>query len=107
MISAYLVDDITIIKSGGTDSWNEPLASSEKAVKGLINYKTKLVRNLKGEEVVSTASVLFHEDINTALGRALSYEDLLKFDGIEHVIIKVGKPKTMGFSGLHFEVDVE
>jgi len=95
MISAYLVDSITIIKHGGVDSWNEPLAPANINVKGKTIYKTKLIRNMAGEEVVSSAMVYL-------LDRELTHEDKLKFDGIEHVILRIDKPKS--FSNPHLEV---
>lgn len=112
MISAYCIDDITIIRHGGYDSWNEPLAPTDIDVKGKIEYKTRLVRDLKGEGVVAgtagaiTASVMvrFPGSIDTELGRSLIHEDRLKFDGIEHAILKIEKPKA--FSNPIYEVYV-
>jgi len=95
MISAYLVDDITILKYGGEDSWGEPLAPASINVKGKIIYKTRLIRNMAGEEVVSSAMVYL-------LDRALTHEDRLKFDGVEHTILRIDKPKA--FSNPHLEV---
>jgi len=93
-MTAYMVDDITIIRYAGYDSWNEPLATTPFDVKGKIEYKTRLVRNLEGEEVVSSATVLFPESIDVDLGRSLIHEDRLEFDGVEHTIIGIGKPKA-------------
>jgi len=95
LISAYLVDDITIIKHGGVDSWGEPLTPANIGVKGKIIYKTKLIRNIAGEEVVSSAMVYL-------LDRELTHEDRLKFDGVEHVILRIDKPKA--FSNPHLEI---
>jgi len=50
---------------------------------------------MAGEEVVSSAMVYL-------LDRALTHEDRLKFDGIEHVILRIDKPKA--FSNPHLEV---
>lgn len=91
---AYMTDDITIIKYGGEDSWNEPLATTEIDVKGKIEYKTRLVRNVAGEEVVSSAKILLPEKIDAVMYRDLMHEDVLKFDGIKHAIIAIGKPKA-------------
>lgn len=112
MISAYCVDDITIIRYGGYDSWNEPLATTDIDVKGKIEYKTRLVRDITGEGVVagtagaamSSAMVRFPESIDSDLGRGLSHEDRLKFDGVEHAILKIDKPKA--FSSPIYEVYV-
>ena len=105
MINAYVVDPITIVRSGGYDSWGEPLASANILTNGKIEYKTRMVRNLEGEEVVSSAMVYLHE-INTVvlLARDLTHEDMLTFDGVKHAIIRVDKPKA--FSNPHYEVYV-
>jgi len=102
MISAYCVDDITVVRYGGYDSWNQPLATTDVDVKGKIEYKTRLVRDLEGEEVVSSAMVRFPESIDTDLGRALIHEDMLKFGGVEHAILRIDKPKA--FSNPIYEV---
>ena len=73
---------------------------------------TKLLSGLKGEEVVagtrgmmmSSAMVLLPISIEIALDRALRYEDRLKYDDIEHAILKIDKPKA--FSNPHYEVYV-
>lgn len=114
MIDAYLVDPITIIKAGGAPTWGEPAATTEVDVMGKIEYKTRLIRELGGEQVTAgtigaiTASVmvLLPESIesDSYLGRTLSHEDKLKFNSIEHVILKIDKPKA--FSDPHYEVYV-
>jgi len=95
MISAYLVDSIIIMKSGGVDEWGEPLPPTETSVKGRIEYKTKLIRDIAGEEVVSSAMVYFED-------RDLDHEDKLKFNDVEHVILRIDKPKAC--STPHLEV---
>ena len=104
MIYAYLVDDITIKRSGGYDSWQEPLASTNLATKGKVEYKTKLVKNLQGEDVISNALVYLHgSKTEKLLDRELTHEDRLIF-AVEHVIIRIDKPKA--FSSPHYEVYV-
>ena len=115
MIDAYLVDPITIIRAGDADPiWGEPAETTRKDVMGKIEYKTKLLSDLTGEQVVagtkgaamSSAMVLLPESIegDSYLGRALSHRDKLKFNSIEHVILKIDKPKA--FSAPHYEVHV-
>jgi len=114
MIDAYLVDSIIIIKAGGAPTWGEPAGTTEVEVMGKIEYKTKLIADLTGEQVVagtkgaamSSAMVLLPESIegDSYLTRALSHEDKLKFNGIEHVILKIDKPKA--FDNPHYEVYV-
>jgi len=114
MIEPYLVDEITIIKAGGDPTWGEPADTTEVDVMGKIEYKTKLLTDLTGEQVVagtrgamvSSVMVLLSASIETDayLGRALSHRDKLKFNSIEHVILKIDKPKA--FSNPHYEVYV-
>lgn len=114
MIDAYFVDPITIIKAGGAPTWGEPAATSTVDVMGKIEYKTRLIRNLTGEQVVagtigaitSSVTILLSASIETDayLGRALSHEDKLKFNSIEHVILEIETPKA--FSDPHYEVHV-
>ena len=106
MINAYLTDSITIVRNNGYDSWNKSLGTTDIAVKGRIEYRTRLVKDVKGEEVVSMATVLLHESINISVGRSLTHEDWLTFGSIRHAVINVGQPKSLGFSGLFYEVYV-
>lgn len=94
MSGAYDTDEIIIIQKGGFDSWNEPIAAPDIKVKGKIEYKTKLVRDLKGEEVISSAQIYLPESIDIALQRDLTHTDKLKFDGVKHSIINMSKPKA-------------
>ena len=114
MIDAYLVDAIRIIKAGGAPTWGEPAGTTNVDVVGKIEYKTKLLSSLTGEQVVAgtkgaamaSAMVLLPESIegDLYLNRALSHEDKLKFNNIEHVILKIDKPKA--FDNPHYEVYV-
>jgi len=112
MISAYCIDDVTIIRYGGYDSWNQPLAPTEIHVKGKVEYRTKLISSLKGESVVAgtagaamaAAIVRLPESIDADLGRDLNHEDILKFDGVEHAVLRIDKPKA--FSNPIYEVYV-
>ena len=123
MINAYAVDDITILQWNGNDSWGEPESGTMVNVKGYIEWKTRLIRNAKGEEVVSTLMVyLPKRKTDNALGRPLMHEDRIIVDaagalygiakyGVVHygtiqltdrAIIDIREPKA--FSGPHYEV---
>lgn len=91
---SYMVDDITIVKYAGDDEWQEPDPSSDVSVKGRWEYKTHLVKNIEGEEVVSSATVLLPESVDVDLARALTHEDMLTFDGVEHAIVAIETPKA-------------
>jgi hypothetical protein len=106
MINAYMVDPLTIVKWNGNDTWGEPLSGSFVDVKGYIEWKTRLVRNLQGEEVVSGVTVMLHKKIDKAayLGRALCHEDRIQIGGedFDRAIIEIRAPKD--FSHPHYEV---
>lgn len=103
MISAYLVDRVNIIQWNGFDSLNRPLATTTIAVRGYVEWKTNLVRDIRGEEVVSPIKVYLHmKRTDKALGRALRHEDRLSIDGRERSIISINEPKAFGHP--HYEV---
>jgi len=114
IIDPYLIDPITIIKAGGAPTWGEPADTTEVDVMGKIEYKTRLIRNLTGEQVTagtigaitSSVTILLSANIETDayLGRALSHRDKLKFNSIEHVILEIETPKA--FDDPHYEVHV-
>ena len=105
MIGAYMVDDFIIYKWNGADKWGEPIAPTLIDVKGYIKYKMRLVRDIKGEEVVSIAMVYFLKvDIDALLGRALLHLDRIQIstESYDHAIIQIDTPKA--FSDPHYEV---
>ena len=104
MIGAYCVDEITILKWNGADEWNEPLSGTAITVKGYVEWKTRLVRDIKGEERVSSVTVTMPKKIDARLGGSLSHEDRLVIgaEGLERAIISIQQPKA--FSGPHYEV---
>jgi len=108
MINAYMVDPLTIIKWMGQDDWGEPLSGAMVEVKGYVEYKTRLVRNVQGEQVVSSVTVMLPKKIDGAgyLGRALCHEDRIQIGGedFNRAIIAIHTPKA--FSGPHYEVSL-
>jgi len=117
MTSSYFVDDIIIIEWAGVDIYNEPdpLPLNEHKVKGKIEYKTRLLSGLSGQEVtagtkgaiVSSVTVLLGESIDEVLGRELQHEDRIKFNKIEHTILKIDRPKAFtGYFVFKYEVYV-
>ena len=108
MINAYMVDPITIIKWNGEDTWGEPLSGSMIEIKGYVEYKTKLVRNIHGEEVVSSVTVMLPKKIDgiSYLGRVLCHEDRIQIntESFNRAIIAIHTPKA--FSNPHYEVSL-
>ena len=102
-INAYCVDEVTILKWNGADENNEPLSGDIITVKGYVEWKTRLVRNIKGEEVASTVTIMMPKKIDTELGRELVHEDRLIVGGsFERAIIAITQPKAFSFP--HYEV---
>lgn len=106
MIDAYLVDDFIFYAHRGHDKYGEPLVPEFDVynIKGKIDYKTRLVRNIKGEEVISTALVYLSFKLVGTIGRHLTHEDRIQlaFESFDHAILRVDEPKA--FSGPHYEV---
>ena len=113
MTSSYFVDTVIIIKWAGVDSYNEPNPTTPYTVKGKIEYKTRLLSGLSGQQVtagskgavISSVTVLLGESIDEVLGRELQHEDRIKFNSIEHAILKIDRPKAFtGYFVFKYEV---
>ncbi len=100
MIDAYLTDTITRYIAGVLDEWNERSYTTEE-MPAMVFFKTKLTRNMEGEEVVSQITVLFSAD------QAMSHKDRIKLLGesFTHGIINFGRPRD--FSDVMKELYLE
>jgi len=96
MLEAYSVDDITIIRvpDPAYTEWNEPIAPTEEAVTGYVEWETKLVRDFAGEEVVSRGHVILTYD------GAINHKDKIKINGDEYVIVALEPMKDFSNVGL-------
>ena len=117
MINAYCVDEVTILKYMGNDSWGEPASAEIISIKGYVEWKTRLIRNSKGEEVISSCMVyLPRRKLENALGGPLFLEDRMIVDqggvvsrygqlptaSLDRAIVDIRQPKD--FSSPHYEV---
>jgi hypothetical protein len=117
MINAYCVDEVTIVKWNGNDSWGEPASGTMTTIKGYVEWKTRLIRNTRGEEVVSSCMVyLPKQKLEDALGGPLFLEDRMIVDqggsvsqygqvpanSLDRAIVDIRQPKD--FSSPHYEV---
>ena len=90
MIDPYLVDTVVVVKKPATDKFGSEIAPPEEiSTRARVDYETRAMKDVAGNEVVSTANVY--------LGyRELSHEDRLRFDGEDHGIIRISKVKSFG-----------
>jgi len=120
MMNVYAVDEIIILKSNGYDSWGEPESGEMITVRGYVEWKTRLVRDRKGEEAVSSCVVYLPKRRTIlALGRGLQLEDRMIVDqngmgtheeyysgmpddSLDRAIIDIRQPKD--FSRPHYEI---
>lgn len=96
MLNVYMVDDVYILKWMGDNEWGEPFPRESIAMKCKINYRTKWIRDYKGEETVSSADLDFvYQNVIDNVGRMIDHKDRILIDGesIDDQIIEVKHPK--------------
>ena len=84
MINAYMNDEITL-KTSTLDQWNKA-TYAETTIKGRFEYKTKLIRNLQGEQVVSSARVFLAD-------QTIGHNDKIIYGGKEYSILSIEQMK--------------
>ena len=98
MIEAYCVDDMTILRYNGEDDQRTELPRTEIAVKGYYKRKTKMFRNLAGDEVLATGF------IGIVYSALLSERDRIKFNSIEYEIVIIEDRKDFSEAANKFWV---
>ena len=96
MLRAYMKDDITVLYSEGEDSWGEPLTAVTIPMKAYVVWKTHLIRNIAGEQVVSRGMIYAMPD------RLITHADIIKIETIEYVVLDAHAGKD--FSENHQEI---
>ena len=99
MIRSYMSDTLTVLFDEGHDIHNEPDPTLDVEMKGYVVWKTHLIRDISGEQVVSRGMVYIIYD------RTLNHKDMIKNingDGIEYAILDVRQGKD--FAENHQEV---
>lgn len=99
MLGAYLIDDVTIEYLGTLDKWNNP-TYTQVAVKARVEWSNRLIRNLKGEQVVSAALVYLAGNI-----LAPTNADKILIAGVRHAIIRVDRKAAFSLS--HWEAYIQ
>lgn len=95
MLEVYEVDDITILFYQGRNKFNQLRYKAVKT-KGYVDNKTRLVRNIHGEETVAQATVYINHP------RQITHRDYIRFQGVRHSVINMVEAKD--FSPNHQEV---
>jgi len=100
LINAYCVDDITILCWPGEDEWGEPDGDYiPLPIKGYIEWKLHLVRNIAGEQVVSRGMIYIPYSADR------THKDKIKINDVEYVILDIKPGKD--FSKNHLEVHLQ
>jgi hypothetical protein len=99
MLNVYGVDSITIVRDGGYDRRNEPSATTSESIKGYVEWKTHLVRDINGEEVVSLGYVTLPYD------STIDHKDKLTISSVTYSILSIDRMKDFSNRGLivHFK----
>lgn len=87
MIGSYMVDPVTIVRHAAPDTFNETGAPTLELTTGYIQWGSKLIRNVQGEQVVAAARVWLEHDAT------LNHEDKIRIDGVDHPILQIETPK--------------
>ena len=97
MINAIAIHPVVILKWEGNDEWGEPKPPTRVDVRGYVEWKTKLVRSLSGQDVVSEVNVrLPIRRTDLALGRTLDHKDRMIVDNVlERTIVTIAEPAAL------------
>ncbi len=103
MINSYLVDDLWAVKAPDPplDEYNLPNAPAVTAIKGLIQWKNMLVRDVEGQEVASKGNVLLKEDADLGHEDQLRIYDPARGKNIDHAIITILPAKGYSTVGIY------
>ena len=94
MIELYVNQDITLKKQTSVNEYNEPIFTTS-TIKSRFEYDRTLVRNDKGEEIVSEASLF-----TTTL---LTTEDIISYNGKDFPVISVAYIVGLDGNLSHYE----
>jgi len=83
---ALLINTSNLIRLAIED-FGETSETAEADVKCRIEYSNRIVRNFKGEEVVSLAKIFYPPDTD------IDELTLVEFDGRRHGILRIDRPQ--------------
>ncbi len=100
MIGPYLTDTVTQKQyKGMADNFGTPSARTSVSLRSSIEYKNENVTDFAGITVVSRARItirpltVIRDNFSTRAENTIAYEDLIVFDGKDHVIADIKKNK--------------
>ena len=99
MLRAYMQDTITLHFDTGPDTWGEPTWLIPDPIKAYVDWKTHLIRNIDGEQVISRAIVYIIYD------RTLTHKDRIQIGTIIYSILDLTPGKD--FSTNHQEAHIQ
>lgn len=96
MFKSYCSDPISIVRAPDPpfDVWNEPIAPTVEATKGYVVWKTALVMNLEGDDVLSRGHVIMTYD------RTLNHVDKIRIGTKNYLILAIKPLKDTANVGL-------
>jgi len=88
MLNVYGIDSITIVRAGiiggkSTDINNEPNPTTDEDLDAYVEWETKKIIDINGEEVLSSGRVIMPYD------SILDHRDKFKINDVEYPIIKI------------------
>jgi hypothetical protein len=94
MLNAYMNDPISIVKAGALDAFNERAAATVTATMGYVEWGVKLVRNVQGDQVVSSGNVLMAYDAT------LTNSDMIRIGTMDYTILQIVVQKDFSNVGM-------
>jgi len=82
------------------DKWNEPTEVIQSNIKCRFMRNHKLIRNIEGEEVLSSGKFFFESSVN------IGHEDMIRFNNIKYSVVEIRKVQDSS-SLHHIEVYVK
>lgn len=96
MINAYLLDTVKITRYT-RDQYGERSQSATEKVKARVELDDKVVKDVRGMEVISAGRVIMPS-------RSLTHEDTITYQGREYVILQINRPKDFGWGFLEVRI---
>ncbi len=106
LIGSYLVDSVILRMDKGSNAFQEPDAPEDETIRAFVEYGEYRIQNAEGQVIVSNTKVrmrprtIITSGYATMAANTISEKDLIVFDGAEHAIMKIAKPRDFTVRGL-------